>query len=65
MKEFKRKLHDDGIPMKIETIYGNDNKEVVKSVNGLIYRTKLKAISLDIITCELSPALNAWFDDWS
>ena len=36
MEEFERKPHDDGIPMKVET-YSSDNKEVIKSVNGLTY----------------------------
>ena len=53
---------------------GSNNKEVIKSVNGLIYSTGLAALALlwtelkpsswDIITSELSPALNALFDDW-
>ena len=39
MEEFKRKLHDDGIPMKVETIYDSDI--IKKSVNGLTYSTDL------------------------
>ena len=41
MEEFKRKLNDDGIPMKVATIHGSNNKEVVKLVNGLQYRPGL------------------------
>jgi len=40
-EEFKRKLHDDRILMKVETIYGSDDKEVIKSVNVLTYSTDL------------------------
>ena len=51
-REFERKLHDDGIPLKFKTNNKSDNKEIIKSVNGLTYSyrpgllwTKLKASS--------------------
>ena len=49
MEEFERKPHDDGIPMKVDTMAA-----IIKSVNGLTYRFTLDyksiASSWDIVS---------------